>query len=167
MGACPQVLPSRIQRWPLSRAPVAPQVYQSASGRTFRLRPRNDEEVEDRPSKTQRLDDDEVLGVELMEALEEAESDTIHLTTLDNSMPLIICDEPQDLSFLSTGHAHSLSEATACTRYGELRQSLSDQAALYMMAELCDDKSTADPVGASIFDHDSSEGLGLEDTEDH
>ena len=38
---------------------------------------------------------------------------------------------------------------------------------MYMMAELCDDKSTADPVGASIFDHDSSEGLGLEETEDH
>ena len=36
-----------------------------------------------------------------------------------------------------------------------------------MMAELCDDKDTADPVGASIFDHDSSRGLELKETEDH
>ena len=38
------------------RTPAAPQVYQSSSGRTFRLRPRNDEEEENRPSKAQRLD---------------------------------------------------------------------------------------------------------------
>ena len=38
---------------------------------------------------------------------------------------------------------------------------------MYMMAELCDDKSTAGPVGASIFDHDSSRGLELEETDDH
>ena len=48
-----------------------------------------------------------------------------------------------------------------------MRQALSDQAAVYMMAELCDDKDTADPVGASIFDHDSSRGLELDETEDH
>jgi len=36
-----------------------------------------------------------------------------------------------------------------------------------MMAELCeDDKANADPVGASIFDHDSSMGLGLDETVD-
>ena len=102
-----------------------------------------------------------------MEALEEAESDTIHLRSLDRSMPLTICEEPLDLSFLDTDYARDLSDAMACTRYGELRQGLGDQAVVYMMAELCDDRETADPVGASIFDHDSSRGLELTDTEDH
>ena len=36
------------------------------------------------------------------------------------------------------------------------------------MAELCeDDASSADPVGTSIFDHDSSMGLGTDVIEDH
>ena len=36
------------------------------------------------------------------------------------------------------------------------------------MTELCeDDKANADPVGASIFDHDSCMGLGLDETVDH
>ena len=54
------------------------QVYQMPSGRTFKLRPRGEEE-DTRPSKTQRRDEDEdeVLGIDLMEALEEAESDPI------------------------------------------------------------------------------------------
>ena len=54
------------QEVPQSRTPVAPQVYQMPSGRTFRLRPRSEEEESDRPSKTHRVEDDEVLGIELM-----------------------------------------------------------------------------------------------------
>jgi len=125
------------------------------------------EEEDARPSKSQRLEDDEVLGVELMEVLEEVESDTIHLVSAGGSMPLITCDEPLDLSFLDTDYARDLSEAMACSRFGEVRQALSDQAAVFMMTELCADKETADPVGASIFDHDSSRGLELGETEDH
>ena len=73
------------------------------SGRSFRLRPRTEvEEEEARPEKTRRIDDDEVLGVELMEALEEAESDTIHLVSLDCSMPLLTCEEPLNISLQIT-----------------------------------------------------------------
>ena len=72
-----------------------------------------------------------------------------------------------DVSFLGTEYASDLSDATACTRYGELRQALGDQAALCMLTELCDERDTADPVGASIFDHDSSIGLEVDDAEDH
>ena len=44
---------------------------------------------------------------------------------------------------------------------------LEERVAGCMMAELCeDDKANADPVGASIFDHDSSMGLGLDETVD-
>ena len=87
------------------------QVYQMPSGRTFKLRPRGEEE-DPRPSKTQKRDDqqeEEDLGIDhLMEALEEAESDTIHLASTDCSMPLITCDEPLDVSFMGTEFAQDL-----------------------------------------------------------
>ena len=38
---------------------------------------------------------------------------------------------------------------------------------MYMMAELCDEKDKEDPVGSSVFDHDSTIGLGLDENEDH
>ena len=82
-GVAPTGPPLPIAEDPQPRIPVTPQVYQMPSGRTVRLRPRGEEEESARPSKTQRLEDDEVLGMELMEALEEAESDPIHLTSLD------------------------------------------------------------------------------------
>ena len=152
--------------------PVASKVYRLPSGGTVRLRPRGPEDGEDqgpesRPSKSQRVDDDDLLGLELMEALDEAESSTIHLTSLDRCMPLITCDAPIDVSFLGSDYARDLSEAIACTRVGEVRRALGERVADCMMAELCeDDKANADPVGASIFDHDSSIGLGLDETVD-
>jgi hypothetical protein len=83
-------------------------------------------------------------------------------------MPMITCDEPIDVSFLGSGYARDLSEAIACTRYGEVRRALDERVSDCLMAELCeDDRDRADPVGASIFDHDSSMGLGLDETEDH
>ena len=159
--------PEPIQNAPPIRVPGAPGSYQMPSGRSFRLRPRTEVEEEDaRPDKARRLEYDEVLGVELMEALEEAESDTIHLVSMDCSMPLLTCEEPLNVSFLDTDYARDLSEAIACTRYGEVRQALEDRAVMYMMTELCDEKSTADQMGASIFDHDSPIGLEVEENED-
>ena len=159
--------PELLQDAPLTGVPGAPGLYQMPSGRSFRLRPRTEvEEEEARPEKTRRVDDDEVLGIELMEALEEAESDTIHLVSLDRSMPLLTCEEPLNVSFLGTDYARDLSEAIACTRYGEVRQALGDRAVMYMMTELCDEKSTADQMGASIFDHNSPIGLEVEENED-
>ena len=72
------------------------------------MRPRGEEE-DPRPSKTQRRDDqqeEEDLVIDhLMEALEEAESDTIHQVSTDCSMPLITCDEPLDVSFMGLNSA--------------------------------------------------------------
>jgi hypothetical protein len=70
-GVAPTGPTQPTQEDPQPRTPVAPQVYQMPSGRTFRLRPRGEEEESARPSKTQRLEDDEDLGMGLMEALEE------------------------------------------------------------------------------------------------
>ena len=85
-----------------------------------------DQGPESRPSKSQRVDSegDDLLGLELMEALDEAESSTIHLTSSDRCMPLITCDEPMDVSFLGSDYARDLSEAIACTRVGEVRRAL-------------------------------------------
>ena len=137
------------------------------SGGTVRLRPRieeeaeEDQEVEVRPTKSQRRDPEEedLPDLGTMEAVEEAESKTLHLTSGDFYMPLITCDEPVDLSYLGTTGAQELSEAIACTRVGEVRRALMDRASDCLMAELCeDDASSADPVGTSIFDHDSTIG---------
>jgi len=104
----------------------------------------------------------------MMKALDEAEARTIHLASSKRCMPLITCDEPVDISLLDSDYAQDLSRAMACTRIGEVRQALGRRMDDCMMAELCEDsKDRADPVGASIFDHDSSIGLGLDETEDH
>ena len=150
---------------------VDPKVYKLPSGGTVRLRPRIPEdreepEGESRPSKSQRTspDEDDMLMVEL----EEAETKSIHLTSVDRCMPLITCDEPADISFLGSDYARDLSDAMACTRIGEVRSALSECVKECLLAELCEDsKAEADSVGASIFDHDSPMGLGLDETTDH
>ena len=68
-GVTPTGPTQPIQEDPQPQTPVTPQVYQMPSGRTFRLRPRGEEEESARPSKTQTLEDDEDLGMGLMEAL--------------------------------------------------------------------------------------------------
>ena len=90
--------PEPTHNAPPIRVPGAPGSYQMPCGRSFRLRSRTEVEEEDaRPDRARRLEDDEVLGIELMEALEEAESDTIHLVSMDCSMPLLTCEEPLDV----------------------------------------------------------------------
>ena len=90
-------------------------VYQLPSGRTVRLRPRNDEEegeqeVEPRPNKSRRTDveDEDSPDMGMMEALEESEATTLHLTSGGCYMPLITCDEPMDISYLGFGYAQDL-----------------------------------------------------------
>ena len=93
-------------------------------------------------------------------ALEEAEDQTLHLHSPEYHLPLVICEEPMDLSFINTSHAEDLSYATCCTNVGGVLQALGRQTDDYMLAELCGDDDPEE-IGASIFDHNSSMGLEL------
>ena len=72
-----------------AKAPESGSVYKLPSGGTVRLRPRieeeaeEDQEVEVRPTKSQRRDPEEedLPDLGTMEAVEEAESKTLHLTS--------------------------------------------------------------------------------------
>ena len=46
--------------------------------------------------------EDDAPDMGLMEALEEAEAKTIHLTSLEHCLPLIVCEEPRDISYLGS-----------------------------------------------------------------
>ena len=112
--------------------------------------------------------EDDAPDMGLMEALEEAEAKTIHLTSLEYCLPLIVCEEPVDISYLGSDYARDLSDATCCTRVGEVRQALGRCVDECLMAELCEDEEaeSSDSIGASIFDHESPIGLELDESAD-
>ena len=120
--------------------------------------------------KYQRIDgEDDAPDMGLMEALEEAEANTIHLTSLEYCLPLITCEEPVGISYLDSDYARDLSDAISCTRVGEVREALGRRVEEYLMAELCEDEGaeSSDSIGASIFDHESPMGLDLDESADH
>ena len=59
-----------------------------------------------------------------MQALEDAEEQTLHMTSLDYCLPMITCEEPVDISFLDSERARNLSDAIGCSRVGEVRHLL-------------------------------------------
>ena len=115
------------------------------------------------------LSEEEDVDVSLMEALEDAEEQTLHMVSLDYCLPMITCEEPVDISFLSSNYAKGLSDAVGCTRVGEVRHLLDGRLDEYMLAELCGEalhaglKSTGEgpepELGESIFDHASQLGI--------
>ena len=94
---------------------------------TVRLRPMKREASEEPDTeyphvyeKYQRIDgEDDAPDMGLMEALEEAEAKTIHLTSLEYCLPLITCEEPVGISYLDSDYARDLSDAISCTREWE------------------------------------------------
>ena len=51
-------------------------------------------------SKQQRIGDGPLDSLELMEALEEMEEKTGHITTTGRHMPMVVCEESLDISYL-------------------------------------------------------------------
>ena len=93
-----------------------------------------------------------------MEALEEAEEKTLHIHSSEYHLPLITCEDQVDLSYLSSSYTDDLSYAINSNNVGAVRQALGRCVDECLLAELCEDEEAelSDPVGASIFDHDSS-----------
>ena len=115
------------------------------------------------------LSEDEDVDVSLMEALEDAEEQTLHMTSLDYCLPMITCEEPVDVSFLGSEQARNLSDAIGCSRVGEVLHLLDRRLNQCMMAELCGEDfpsglaSIGEPpqeeLGESIFDYGSQMGM--------
>ena len=82
-------------------------------------------------------DASEDVDVSLMQTLEDAEEQTLHMTSLDYCLPMITCEEPVDLSFLDSERARNISDAIGCSRVGEARHLLDERLNQCMMAELC------------------------------
>ena len=111
-----------------------------------------------------------------MQALEDAEEQALHMTSLDYCLPMITCEEPVDISFLDSELARNLSDVIGCSRVGEVRHLLDMRLNQCLMAGLCEDLSgglasmgglAEDDRGASIFDHDSQMGVIPEESGDH
>ena len=90
-----------------------------------------------------------------MEALEDAEEQTLHMTSLDYCMPLITCEEPVDISFLDSKKARNVSDAIKCTKVGEVRHTLDRLLSQCMMAEFCEEDC---PSGLQSTGASSSSG---------
>ena len=78
-----------------------------------------------------------------MQAIEVVESRVLCVNTLGGDLPMIICEEPVDVSFVSSEVGPLISEALYNTRVGEVREHF-QQLLGCIMAELCED----DPVGS-------------------
>ena len=124
------------------------------------------------------LSEEEDIDVSLMEALEDAEEQTLHMVSLDYCLPMITCEEPVDVSFLNSEHARGLSDAIGCSRVGEVRHLLDRRLNQCMMAELCGETLTnglgsigevdvTQKLGESIFDHASQMGVVPGELSDH
>ena len=121
--------------------------------------------------------EDEDVDVGWMEALEDAEEQTLHMTSLDYCMPLITCEEPVDISFLDSEKARNVSDASKCINVGEVRHTLDRLLSQCMMAEFCEEDgpsgllSTGNAsdaeLGASIFDYGSQMGVVPDEKVDH
>ena len=130
--------------------------------RMLKKRPADDEVPQDSSEK-------EDVDVSLMEALEDAEEQTLHMTSLDYCLPMITCEEPVDISFLDSAKARDLSDAIGCSRVGEVRHILDRRLNQCMMAELCGEdissgllstgESSEAELGASIFDYGMQMGM--------
>ena len=115
------------------------------------------------------LSEEEDVDVSLMEALEDAEEQTLHMTSLDYCLPMITCEEPVDISFLDSAQARDLSDAIGCSMVGEVRHILDRRLNQCMTAKLCgEDIASGLPsiggpsqaeLGASIFDYGSQMGM--------
>ena len=129
--------------------------------------PQTDYPQDEKFQKIDGVEEDRDVG--LMEALEEAEEQTLHIHSSEYHLPLSPCEDQVDLSYLSSSYADDLSYAINSTNVGAVRQALGRRVDECMMAELCEDEDTElpDSVGASIFDHDSSMGLELDESIDH
>ena len=113
--------------------------------------------------------EDEDVDVGLMEALEDAEEQTLHMTSMDYCIPLITCEESVDISYLDSEQARDLSDAIECTKVGEVRHTLDRCLSQCMMAELCGENISSGllstggaseaELGASIFEYGSQMGV--------
>ena len=126
-------------------------------------------------------DDREDLDSEnlLMRALEDREGRAQWLETADVCMPMTICEEAIDISYLGTLEAAGLSEAMGSTKVGEVRKELEKKCERLLMSVLCGedvsgdtrgiqpDRAESEDPGGSIFDHGSRMGLIPGEDVDH
>ena len=94
-------------------------------------------------------------------------------------MPMTICEEAIDISYLGTLEAAGLSEAIGSTKVGELRKELEKKCERLLMSVLCgedvsgdtrglqSDREESEDPGGSIFDHGSRMGLIPGEDVDH
>ena len=74
-----------------------------------------------------------------MQAIEITESRAPCVNTLRGDLPMILCEEPLDISFLNSEMGRLISKALSSTRVGEVREHFNQQLSRCMVAELCED----------------------------
>ena len=97
-----------------------------------------------------------------MQAIEMMEDRVPCVATLKRDLPIIICEEQMDISFMESPEVEAIAKSLCSTEVGEVREHFTHHLKRCMFAELC-----GDVVGESIFESGSQMGLQLEETEDH
>ena len=85
-----------------------------------------------------------------MQVSEEVKEETCHVTTEYRHMPMIICEEPVDVSYVESYRADAVSDAVACTNVGEVRRHLNDQLRQCLMADFATKETTRRTPGVVL-----------------
>ena len=99
-------------------------------------------------------------SLSLMEALEEAERKTLHVSTEEWHMPMITCEEPVDVSCVEGQQASAISDAIVCINVGEVRNRLDKRLERCLLSGLCGEGPSDGTDGSRTFG-ESEDDVGV------
>ena len=105
-----------------------------------------------------------VEGDIAMNPIEVLEERIGSVSTREGDMPMILCDETIDISYLSSEVAPLIADALERTKIGGVRDHLLQELIESMLMELSEEEKD---IGESLFVFESSMGLQAADWEDY